>query len=192
MMFYLLLFYLLFFGVAMALPTIRVWKSTGINPLVIPKRDDAEGFVGRAFKLLIGGLGLYLMVGAAARTEGLARLTLPGWVSVIGCLLLGVSLIWVVIAQFQMGRSWRVGIDTENRTELIRHGLFRLSRNPIFLGMVVQLASLFLLQPDAVIMTILTTGFVLISVQVRLEEAHLERLHGSDYAAFKAATRRWL
>jgi protein-S-isoprenylcysteine O-methyltransferase Ste14 len=34
----------------------------------------------------------------------------------------------------QMGDSWRIGIDQEQKTSLVRHGVFKLSRNPIFLG----------------------------------------------------------
>lgn len=192
MMIYLLLFYLVFFGVAMVLPTVRVWRQTGINPLVIPSRDDAEGFVGRAFKLLVVLLGAYLLIGGAGWPSGLGRLALPQWTIFVGWALLGASLLWVVTAQFQMGRSWRVGIDSANHTDLVRTGLFRFSRNPIFFGMLVQLCGLFLLQPDAVILTILVTGYVLISVQIRLEEGYLETLHGATYATFRGSSRRWL
>ena len=38
----LLLFYALFFGIAMVLPSVRVWRSTGVNPLVLPSNDGAR------------------------------------------------------------------------------------------------------------------------------------------------------
>ena len=40
---------------------------------------------------------------------------------------------WIAI--YTMGKSWRVGIDNQNPDNLITHGIYRLSRNPIFLGL---------------------------------------------------------
>lgn len=193
-MLHILLFYVAFFFAALVLPTVRVWRRSGINPLVLPANDSVDGFVGLWFKLLVGGLGLYLFalalgwivplgaIAVGAATERQAA----GWALLIA------SLVWVVLAQVQMGASWRIGIDTQRKTDLVASGLFRISRNPIFLGMMVQLLGLFLLQPDAVTLLVLVCGYVLISVQIRLEEDHLRRQHGEAYAEFSTRVRRWM
>lgn len=195
MMLNLLFFYAFFFAVAMVLPSVRLWRSTGVNPLVLPSNDNVEGFVGLMLKLLVAGLGAYLVLGAvgllsaaSGRFEGLETPLLRK----LGWALLGISLVWVVIAQFQMGRSWRIGIDAAVETDLVRRGLFRWSRNPIFLGMIVQLLGLFLVLANGVTLAILLGAYFLISTQIRLEEAHLAKLHGGDYAAYCASVRRWL
>jgi protein-S-isoprenylcysteine O-methyltransferase Ste14 len=188
----LLIFYLLFFGAAMVLPTVRVWRQTGVNPLVLPSSDNAEGFVGRMFKVVIAELGLYLLLGAMHVIGSIGAIPLPAISAMIGWALLIASFLWVVVAQYQMGRSWRIGIDAKVKTELVATGLFRRSRNPIFLGMIVQLAGLFFVQPDAVTLLALMTGFILISVQIRLEEAHLLSLHGNIYAHYRGTVRRWI
>lgn len=190
----LLAFYLTFMLVAMALPTIRVWRATGVNPLTLPKDDSAAGFVGRMFKLLIATLGLYLMTGTLALHHGVGAITQlhHPWMKTAGWTLLGASVFWVVVAQFQMGQSWRVGIDENVKTELVSRGLFKLSRNPILLGMIVQITGLFLVMPDAITLTILVTAFMLISVQIRFEEEFLARQHGAAYDAFRKSVRRWI
>lgn len=188
----LLIFFLLFFAVAMALPTLRVWRQTGINPVVLPKSDDVAGFVGKSFKLLIGLLGLHLGLGALGYALPAGAIALPRHAASVGWILLGISLLWVVIAQYQMGKSWRVGVDTQVRTELVTHGLFRLSRNPIFLGMLIQLIGLFLVRPDAVTFAILIAGYILISIQIRQEEQHLAALHGDIFGSYCRSVRRWL
>ncbi len=188
----LLLFYLLFFAAAMLLPTLRVWKQTGVNPLVLPTSDDASGFVGRMFKIVIVALGVYLFLGSLNLITPIGKMRIPTALSSVGWALLITSFLWVVIAQFQMGRSWRIGIDTEVKTELVATGLFRFSRNPIFLGMMVQLLGLFLVQPDGVMLTMLVAAFILISVQIRMEEAHLSALHGEAYARYCGSVRRWI
>jgi protein-S-isoprenylcysteine O-methyltransferase Ste14 len=187
-------FYIGFFLVAMVLPTVRVWRTTGINPLVLPEDDSVEGFVGTCFKVLIIVLGIYLGLRGAGLIIVVGPIDLP-WPDIrlaAGVVLLVMSLAWVILAQWQMGNSWRVGIDKANRTELVARGLFRISRNPIFLGMIVQLLGLMLVQPDAVTLAVLVTAYVLISAQIRLEEAHLQALHGDSFAEFRAKVRRWL
>jgi protein-S-isoprenylcysteine O-methyltransferase Ste14 len=188
----LLVFYLLFFAAAMLWPTIRLRMQTGVNALVLPSTDDAAGFVGRMFKIVIAALGLYLLLGATGTVHNIDPIALPALASRIGWALLAVSFFWVVIAQYHMGRSWRIGIDTQVKTELVASGLFRLSRNPIFFGMMVQLLGMALVQPDAFTLAILVASFILISVQIRLEEAHLSTLHGQAYAGYCAKVRRWI
>jgi protein-S-isoprenylcysteine O-methyltransferase Ste14 len=90
-----------------------------------------------------------------------------------GFFLLIVSLIWTVIAQSDMKNSWRIGIDTESKTELITTGLFSVSRNPIFSGMIFTLTGLFLVTPNALTLIFLILGYVLIQIQIRLEEEFL-------------------
>jgi protein-S-isoprenylcysteine O-methyltransferase Ste14 len=193
-MFCILFFYLVFFCAALVLPTLRVWRRSGINPLVLPGNDSVDGFVALWFKLAVGGLGLYLLALALGWIGPLGSIALgAGPVrNAAGWALLMASLGWVVLAQVQMGASWRIGIDSARKTDLVAKGLFRISRNPIFLGMLVQLLGLFLLQPDAVTLLVLVCGYVLISVQVRLEEAHLLGLHGQAYRDYSAQVRRWL
>ena len=102
------------------------------------------------------------------------------------------SFIWTFIAQAQMGNSWRIGIDTNNKTELVQTGIFRLSRNPIFLGMRLTLLGLFLTLPNAITLVILIVGEILIQIQVRLEEDFLDKTHGVAYQNYCQRTRRWI
>lgn len=188
-----LIFYLIFFVVALVVPTLRVWRRTGINPLVLPANDSVDGFVALWFKLVVGGLGLYLFALALGWIGPLGPIPLgaeqmrlaAGWALLIA------SLGWVVVAQVQMGASWRIGIDTARKIDLVAAGLFRISRNPIFLGMLVQLLGLALLQPDAITLLVVVCGYVLISVQIRLEEAYLLGQHGDAYRGYQAKVRRW-
>lgn len=106
--------------------------------------------------------------------------------------LLAASLLWTVIAQLSLGKSWRIGIDTVNDTELVRVGVYRISRNPIFLGMRATLLGFFLVLPNAVTLAVVVLGEALIQIQVRLEEEFLAAKHGTRYAEYQRNTRRWL
>ena len=192
----LLAYFLTYFLMGFVVRSFLVYRRTGINPLVLPRTQDAYGYVGTAFKVLIGFCAIVVVVlavcpesptwvGTIAHLQ-LASVKWLGWVCLLG------SLFWMLVAQAQMGASWRVGIDSANRTDLVNHGLFGLSRNPIFLAMRVNLLGFFLVAPNAATLAILTTGEVLIQVQVRLEEKHLFNLHTTAYDLYCSKVPRWL
>ena len=192
----LLIYFVAFFLLAFVIRSVLVYRSTGINPLVLRRTQDAYGYVGMAFKVL--------MLGCAAVVTLLAFVPhASNWIGVIApleitsikgvgwfCLL--VSLLWMLIAQAQMGASWRIGIDSANRTELVSKGLFTISRNPIFLATRVALLGFFLVAPNAATLALLAAAEVIIQVQVRLEEKHLLGLHGAAYEQYFSKVPRWL
>jgi protein-S-isoprenylcysteine O-methyltransferase Ste14 len=89
-----------------------------------------------------------------------------------------------------MKNSWRIGIDHDSKTELVTTGLFKYSRNPIFLGMLLSMVGLFFTTPNALTLIFLIVGYILIQIQIRLEEAYLEKDHGEVYKAYKKKVRR--
>lgn len=186
----------LYFCLACILPTVRVWRQTGKNPYVLPSGDDAFGVVSRMMKLLIGGLFAYFTVRLLwpATVDHFGVLTLDGLPGLrpAGWALLLAAILWTVAAQYQMGKSWRIGIDTVEKTALVTTGLFAWSRNPIFLAMRACLLALLMIQPNALTLAFFLVGDLVMQIQVRLEEAFLEQQHGQAYAAYRAAVRRWL
>jgi protein-S-isoprenylcysteine O-methyltransferase Ste14 len=192
----LLVYFVAFFLLTFVIRSVLVYRSTGVNPLVLPSTNDAYGYVGKAFKVLMlvcGGVVMALAfiphaptwLGSISPLE-INALKWIGWC----CLLL--SLLWVAVAQAQMGASWRIGIDSVNRTELVCKGLFGISRNPIFLAIRLALLGFFLVAPNAATLAILAAGEVVIQVQVRLEEKHLAALHGAVYEQYVSRVRKWL
>ena len=100
------------------------------------------------------------------------------------------ALIWTAVAQWLMGTSWRIGIDEVHKTELRTSGLFSLSRNPVFLGMLAALLGLFMLLPNALTLLCLVAGYLLLQIQIRLEEEALLRQHSITYENYKSRVRR--
>jgi len=169
---------------------------TGINPIVFKASDDAHDFIGRVFKLMFVLVVLLILIAsflpAANRFAGPITWLELRTVQWLGIALLLVSLIWTAIAQYQMGQSWRIGIDRDHRSPLVEKGLFKFSRNPIYVGLVATLLGLFLVVPNALTLLVFVLGFVVISIQVRLEESFLLESHGAAYTEYKRRVRRWL
>ena len=193
---FLLAYLILFLGLAMILPSYRVWKTTGVNPYKFGKSESTHDYVGVLFRLNI--LAVALIVILFVFLPSLYKYLVPisylsnPTLSIIGQILLTLTLGWVLIAQVHMQKSWRIGIDENIKTELIQTGLFKISRNPIFLGMRIMLLGLFLVLPSAATLVTLFSGELLIQIQVRLEEEFLTRIHGEAYRAYRKQVRRWI
>lgn len=192
---YLFLFLVIYFLIIFFLRSYLLWKNTGINPMTFDRTDDAHGYNGKLFKF-ISFLEL-IVVGIYSFGKSWYEYLLPFWylenssLQLIGWTLLHLSLIWVFTAQLQMADSWRIGIDSKNKTELITTGLFSISRNPIFLGIMIANIGLFLVIPNAITLLITALSTSTIQTQVRLEESFLKDLHGAAYADYYDKVRRW-
>lgn len=188
-------YFVLSIAAAFVWPTLRLWRRERINALVLPRDDSAHGVVAAWFRGVIAATLLLLVaLSAGVPPAAVGRLV---WleadaVAIAGWLLLGISLVWIVVAQAQMGGSWRIGIDVGTRPPLVRTGLFGRSRNPIFLGMRLNLAGLFLVLPNAATLALLLLGEAMMQLQVRLEEAHLSAAFGAEYDAYRDAVPRWI
>lgn len=192
---YLPLFLLIYFGLSFIIPTYRTWKQTSIKPLTFGKKDNAHDYIGLIMKFLIGLIFLNVLI---FPFQSLYIWLVPvkyleqPFITYIGLLLIHASLIWIAIAQYQMSTSWRIGIDRENKTELITKGVFKISRNPIFLGMIITVLGIFLITPNMLSFSLTVSTWLVIQIQVRLEEEFLINQHGERYTEYQQRTNRWL
>ncbi len=180
----------LFFGLAMFWRSCVAWKRTGVNPYAFGNNDTVHDFVGKLFPFTL--ITTALIVLAFSFFESLYNLFMPipwlglYWLVGIGLAHLAAALIWVLVAQIQMGDSWRIGIDEKSSSPLVQHGLFGVSRNPIFLGMLVMLVGLLFTNPTATTLIVTLLGFALIHIQVRLKEPFLLDKYGEAYRVTKS------
>lgn len=189
---YLILYFLLVF----VLRSVLLWKKTGINPLTFKKTDNAHDYNGKVFKFIT--VFELIVVGIYAFKNEWHEYLLPFWylenqtLQKIGWVLLLVSLILVWFSQSQMANSWRIGIDENNKTKLVTKGVFSISRNPIFLGIMITNIGLFLVIPNAFTLLIISLSTLSINTQIRLEEEFLKREFGNEYKEYAEKVRRWI
>ena len=108
-----------------------------------------------------------------------------------GLVALGVAL--MIAAAWQMARARTTIVPRQDPSALVTSGVFRVSRNPIYLGDALILAG-FSLRWDAPLGLILVPGFMALIARrfIAGEEARLSAAFGSAFAAWSATTRRWL
>lgn len=96
------------------------------------------------------------------------------------------------VGQLELGDSWRIGIEEGARPGLVERGMYRWSRNPIFLWMLVAWIGLTLLVFDALLGVLLLGMIVGVNAQVRTEERWLSETYGEPYRAYAARVGRFV
>jgi protein-S-isoprenylcysteine O-methyltransferase Ste14 len=74
----------------------------------------------------------------------------------------------------------------------MKTGLFQVSRNPIFLGVIVSYIGTFLIIPNALSFGVMLLTYITLQIQVRLEEEYLKKIHGGTYLKYAKSVKRWL
>ena len=81
----------------------------------------------------------------------------------------------------RMGKSWRMGIDPNEKTQLVVTGPYAYVRHPIYaLQCLLALASFFAV-PTAALAIVAITVVTFLQWEARREERYLSALHGDEY-----------
>jgi protein-S-isoprenylcysteine O-methyltransferase Ste14 len=115
----------------------------------------------------------------------------PGWLKWISLCLWASGFALLFIGRFGLGNSFRIGSPKEPTTLRV-HGLFRFSRNPMYLGVYATLVAsvLYTLNP-----ILLLVGIFIVAVHHKIvlaEEEHLRKAFGEEYVNYCGCVRRYL
>jgi protein-S-isoprenylcysteine O-methyltransferase Ste14 len=112
-----------------------------------------------------------------------------GWIAV-AVATVAFAITWV--CWIKMGKSWRMGIDPNEKTVLVFNGPYAYVRHPIYgLSQVLMLATLCAL-PSPLMLVIAALHLALMQWEVRREEKYLVQLHGPAYADYMQRVGRFV
>jgi protein-S-isoprenylcysteine O-methyltransferase Ste14 len=109
-----------------------------------------------------------------------------GWriVQWIALMIAIIAFVITWVCWINMGKSWRMGIDPNEKTQLVFTGPFAYVRNPIY-GLSSLLAFLtMVIFPSPAMLVIGILHILLLQWEVRREEVYLLSVHGDAYAAY--------
>jgi protein-S-isoprenylcysteine O-methyltransferase Ste14 len=179
---------------AVALPVALQLRRTGSTGLkgVSGRPGSVEWLAGVG---LVGAIALGVVAAALAESgdvDPIEALDISP-LHAAGVVLYAVGLAAIVFSQQWMGRSWRIGVDERERTQLVTGGPFRLVRNPIFTGMITTSVGLALIVPSVLSIASVALLIGSLEVQTRLvEEPYLTRVHGEEYTGWAGRAGRFL
>lgn len=191
-------------GIALALLAVYVALAFGARTALQLRRTGSTGFKGISGRpgsaewaggvIFVFALGLGLaapvldLVGAVGPVG-----FLDGRVGyALGFVLYTLGLAGTLVAQGSMGRSWRIGVDRSEKTDLVTTGPFAVVRNPIFSAMIPTFLGLALMVPNVCALAGVLTLASAVELQVRcVEEPYLTRVHGKRYLAYASQVGRF-
>jgi protein-S-isoprenylcysteine O-methyltransferase Ste14 len=122
----------------------------------------------------------------------IARLVRWPW-SLTGIIAIVAGIGLAVVAERRFKRAGTAARPFAPSTALVEDGPFRYTRNPMYVGILLVLAGLFILLGTLSPLLVIPPFFWLIRTRfVVPEEAHMERHFGERYLDYKRRVRRWL
>ena len=193
---FLQIYYLIFVAVVLVWRIRSVKKKTGINPAVILRATGVEKITSLYIKVtpyvITGMIIIYSFFDPYYHYLAPIFWLNHGWIQWGGVGLLLLSLLVIVLAQHQMKASFRIGVDKNIKTDLITAGLFSLSRNPIFVGIKLNMIGFFMVLPNALSLAVCVLEWFFMDIQVVLEEAQMMKNHPDAFSDYCKRVRRWL
>lgn len=179
---------------ALVLPAVLQLARSGTTGLrgVSGRPGSVEWFAGVGFVAGIAlGVGSPLLA-QSGEVEPIGALDRSG-VHAAGIVLFALGLAATVASQQWMGRSWRVGVDERERTELVTAGPFAFVRNPIYTALTTVFAGLALVVPSLASFASLAVLIASLEVQAHVvEEPYLIRTHGDAYLSYARRVGRFV
>ncbi|MCH9026411.1 MAG: isoprenylcysteine carboxylmethyltransferase family protein [Proteobacteria bacterium] len=110
-----------------------------------------------------------------------------------GLILLALGVLFAGWGVRAFGRADTAIRPLEESTAMVTHGLYRFTRNPMYLGMIQVLMGVCVLL-GSLSPWLLIPGFILIirNVFILREEAMMERIFGEQYRSYRSSVRRWV
>jgi len=139
--------------------------------------------------IYVAGFIFGLWLGRAVPVPALSKT--PSHIAAVVCLAL-----WAIVEAWSIGlfrRAHTSFLPIRSATTLIISGPYRVTRNPMYMGLACMYVGLGLWFD--VLWALVLLPFVLVAIQYYVivrEEDYLERKFGDEYRQYKARVRRWL
>lgn len=117
----------------------------------------------------------------------------PFYIRLIGIVICVFGVFFFITAVVQMRDSWRAGVSETEKTELVTEGLFKISRNPAFVGFDLVYIGILLMFFNWVLLVSSILSIVMFHLQiVCVEEGFLSQVFGESYLSYKKHVFRYL
>lgn len=141
---------------------------------------------------LIMKIATYSVVLAEVISILVVRTDSPAAVIIIGALLGIAGDMIFSIAVLTMQDSWRAGIAAEDSRDMITSGIYKISRNPAFLGFDCVYLGILLMFFNWILLYFSVFAAAMLHLQILQEEKYLPSAFGEDYLSYKKHVCRYL
>jgi protein-S-isoprenylcysteine O-methyltransferase Ste14 len=113
-------------------------------------------------------------------------------VKIIGISLICLGLVIYIAAWVSLSNAWRIGQDHELKGDLIRKGIYRISRNPMYLFYDLYFVGTFMINGALIFLIMSVLLIITLHYLIIQEEKYLNLNYGESFITYAYQTRRYL
>ena len=118
---------------------------------------------------------------------------LPLGIRGIGAGVAGVGDVVFILSVWTMKDSWRAGVSETDKTELVTNGIYKISRNPAFLGFDLVYVGILMMFFNWILLAVSLFAIIMFHLQiVNVEEDFLLISFGQEYVEYRKMVHRYL
>jgi len=110
----------------------------------------------------------------------------------IGNFLIFVAALFLVLSLDHLGRFTKMGLPVKDIIRLQTSGIYRISRNPMYLGLILLSVGSMMIIPNLLSIVFGLSGIILHHLIILKEERFLKARFGQEYIDYQSKTRRYL
>lgn len=141
---------------------------------------------------LVMKITTYTIVVVELMSIFVVKTQLPQIFVTIGILICILGNIIFTMAVTTMKDSWRAGIAEKDETKMITNGIYKISRNPAFLGFYCVYIGILLMFFNLPLLIISVVAITMLHLQILQEEQYLAKVFKNDYLEYKKKVCRYI
>lgn len=96
------------------------------------------------------------------------------------------------MAVLTMKDSWRAGLAKGDKTKIVTNGIYKISRNPAFLGFDCVYLGILLMFFNWILLVFSAFAIIMLHLQILQEEQYLPDVFGEEYISYKGKVCRYI
>lgn len=178
------IFYLVYFGKMLG----QRKKGIQTNQLGMGKKKRRTMYTERILRTITTVIVLVIIVSIYLNTTLISNRI----VRYLGILLIGIGTVVFIAAMITMRDSWRAGIPQGEKLQIVTKGIYRVSRNPAFLGFDLTYIGATIAFGNVALLLFSMVAITMMHLQILEEERYMETTFGGEYLAYKNRVARYL
>ncbi len=114
------------------------------------------------------------------------------WIRIMGAFFSCFGVVVFVCSVITMKDNWRAGVSKTDKTELVTNGIYKISRNPAFLGFDLMYTGILCMFFNRLLFVVTALTIIMFHLQiVNVEEDFLITTFGKEYIEYKSKVCRY-
>lgn len=113
------------------------------------------------------------------------------FIRIIGLIIILLGIVLLILALIAIKDNFLIGINPNTNTFLVTSGIYKISRNPVFLGFDLLYIGLFFVFPNPINLIFTIILVWLFDSLINIEEGYLVSIYKDDYINYKSKVKKY-